>query len=155
MWLWFAYYLHMIMVCILFTYDYGLHIVLQHQTILNLTVQRRSQHKNLVGKKFVGTKMCDYRWIALFCLEKRFPKHKITIISKHLGDMASMTSPGYACVTVPPNVCIFCRWIVTNSAGYADAKSCVRRSLKKTNAIKNDNTCNVFKTVKIQPITKW
>ena len=31
------------------------------------------------------TKMFDFRRITLFCLEKRFSKHKMTIFSKHLG----------------------------------------------------------------------
>jgi len=40
--------------------------------------------------------MFDFRRITLFCLEKRFSKHKISIFSKNLGGMASLALPGYA-----------------------------------------------------------
>jgi len=42
--------------------------------------QWRSQPKN-----FGGGKMFDFRRVTLFCLEKRFSKHKITIFSKNFG----------------------------------------------------------------------
>jgi len=44
-----------------------------------------------------GGKMFDFRRIALFCLEKRISKHKMTKFSKYLGaGMAPLPPPGYA-----------------------------------------------------------
>ena len=40
--------------------------------------------------------MLDFRRITLFCLEKRFSKHKMTIYSKHLGGHGPFCPPGYA-----------------------------------------------------------
>jgi len=52
--------------------------------------QWRSQPKNWGGKMF------DFKQIALFCLEKRPLKHRITIFFKHLGGaMALLPPPGY------------------------------------------------------------
>jgi len=65
----------MIMVCILF---YNIKQFKPYSSV-------RSQPKNLVGQKIGGTQMCDFRRITLFCLEKRFSKHRITIISNNLG----------------------------------------------------------------------
>jgi len=46
---------------------------------------------------FWGAKMFDFRRITLFCLEKRFSKHKMSIFSKNLGEaMAPLAPPGYA-----------------------------------------------------------
>jgi len=42
------------------------------------------------GQKILGAKMIDFRLITLFCLEKRLLKHKMTILSKHLGGMAPL-----------------------------------------------------------------
>ena len=42
--------------------------------------------------------MFDFRRIALFCLEKRPSKPKMTMFSKNLGGMASLVPPGYAYV---------------------------------------------------------
>ena len=45
---------------------------------------------------FLGGKMFDFRRITLFCFEKRFSKHKMTMYSKNLfGSMAPLP-PGYA-----------------------------------------------------------
>ena len=62
--------------------------------------QWRSQPKNLRGgKNLGGVKMFDFGRITLFCLEKRFSKHKMTILSKNLwGAMAPLAPPGYAYV---------------------------------------------------------
>jgi len=46
-----------------------------------------------VGQKFWGAKMFDFRRITLFCMEKRFSKHKIYIFQKFWGSMAPL---GYA-----------------------------------------------------------
>jgi len=40
--------------------------------------------------------MFDYRRITLFCLEKRFSKHKMTIFSKNFGGHGPFGPPGYA-----------------------------------------------------------
>ena len=40
--------------------------------------------------------MFDFRRIILFCLEKRLSKHKMTILSKHLGGHGPFGPPGYA-----------------------------------------------------------
>jgi len=40
--------------------------------------------------------MFDVRRITLFCLEKRFSKHKMTIFSKNLGRHGTFGPPGYA-----------------------------------------------------------
>ena len=44
-------------------------------------------------KKLGGGKMFDFRRITLFCLVKRFSKHKMTICSKNWGGLGP---PGYA-----------------------------------------------------------
>jgi len=49
-------------------------------------------------KVFLGGEMFDRR-ITLFCLEKRFSKHNITIFSKNFGAMAPLAPPGYAYAT--------------------------------------------------------
>jgi len=41
-------------------------------------------------QKFRGVKMFDFRQITLFCLEKHFSKHKMTMFSKNLGAMAHL-----------------------------------------------------------------
>jgi len=47
-------------------------------------------------------KMFGFRRITLFCLEKRFSKHKMTIFSKNLGGaMAPLAPTGYAYVCRP------------------------------------------------------
>jgi len=43
-----------------------------------------------------GGKMFDFRQITLLCLEKRFSKHKITILSKNLGGNGPFVPPVYA-----------------------------------------------------------
>ena len=51
-----------------------------------IAVQWRSQPKNLAGQTLLGGgKMVDFRRIALFFLEKRLSKHKMTIFSENLG----------------------------------------------------------------------
>jgi len=58
--------------------------------------QWHNQPKNLGGaKKIWGAKMLDFRRITLFCLEKRFSKHKITFFSKNWGGHGPFP-PGYA-----------------------------------------------------------
>jgi len=47
-------------------------------------------------QKFRGVKMFDFRQITLFCLEKHFSKHKMTMFSKNLGGYGPFGSPGYA-----------------------------------------------------------
>ena len=48
------------------------------------------------SKQFWGAKILDFRRITLFCWEKRFSKHKMTIFSKHLGGNGSFAPPCYA-----------------------------------------------------------
>jgi len=43
-----------------------------------------------------GGQMFDFRRITLFCLEKRFFKHKMTMFSKIWGVMAPLAPPVYA-----------------------------------------------------------
>ena len=44
-----------------------------------------------------GAKIFDFRRITLFCLDKRFSKHKMTIFSKNLGGLWPLWPPlGYA-----------------------------------------------------------
>jgi len=51
----------------------------------------------LGGQKIWVGKMFDFRRITLFCLEKRFSKHKMTVFSKNLvGGHGSFGPPGYA-----------------------------------------------------------
>jgi len=57
--------------------------------------QWRSQPK-IFGGEIMGAKMFYFRRMALFCLEKRLSKHKMTIFSKHWGGMAPFAPPGYA-----------------------------------------------------------
>jgi len=59
--------------------------------VVKLTGQWRSQPKN-----FGGAKIVDFRRIALFCLEKRLSKLKMTIFSENFGGHGP---PGYAFVT--------------------------------------------------------
>ena len=44
-------------------------------------------------KNFWAAKMFDFRRITLFCLEKRFSKHKMTIFSKHVGGHGPFDTP--------------------------------------------------------------
>ena len=47
--------------------------------------------------------MFNIRRITLFCFEKRFSKHKMTIFSKTFGwGMAPLVPPGYAYALPPP-----------------------------------------------------
>jgi len=51
----------------------------------------------------VYTKMFNFRRIALFCLEKRFSKHKMAIFSTDLGtDMAPLAVPWLRLCFGPP-----------------------------------------------------
>jgi len=48
-------------------------------------------------QEFGVAKLFDFRRITLFCLEKRFLKHKMTIRSKNFwGDMVPVAPPGYS-----------------------------------------------------------
>jgi len=52
------------------------------------TMQWRSQ-----PKIFLGGKMFDFRRITLFCLEKRFSKHKMTTFSKNFFGVMALSTP--------------------------------------------------------------
>ena len=59
--------------------------------------QWRSQPKHFLGEKIWGAKMFDFRRTTLFCLGKRFSKHKMTIFSKNVwGGIAPLDPPGHA-----------------------------------------------------------
>jgi len=55
-----------------------------------------SQPKNWGEQKIGGGKMFDFWRITLFCLEKRFSKHKMTIFSKRWGEWPLSIPSGYA-----------------------------------------------------------
>jgi len=48
------------------------------------------------AQKVWGAKMFDFRRITLFCLEKRLPKHKMTMFSKNCWGHGLFGPPGYA-----------------------------------------------------------
>jgi len=50
----------------------------------------------VASPKIFWGKVFDFRRATVFCLKRRFSKHKMTIYARNCGGMASLTPSGHA-----------------------------------------------------------